>query len=69
MTNGSTWTFAIYCEGELLDGTPRLWEWGRQGATYLYYKPPGGYEPGAYEMRVFVEQNLQGVAQFVITEE
>ena len=69
MTNGVAWTLAIYREGEFLDAATQLWEWGEQGSTYLYYKPPGGYEPGLYEMRVFIETRLQGIAQFVITEE
>ncbi len=68
MANGVAWTLAIYREGEFLDGTTQLWEWGEQGQTYLYYKPPEGYEPGAYEMHIFIETRLQGVAQFVITE-
>ncbi len=66
LTDGVTWTFAIYRERELLDSTTELWEWGEQGKTYLYYKPAGGYEPGVYEMRIFIEKRLQGVAQFVI---
>ncbi|MBE9472778.1 MAG: hypothetical protein IMY75_11805 [Chloroflexi bacterium] len=69
MANGVAWTLAIYREGEFLDETTQLWEWGEQGQTYFYYKPPEGYEPGAYEMHVFIETRLQGVAQFVITEE
>ena len=69
MVNGVVWTFAIYREGEFLDGVTQLWEWGIEGRTSLYYEPPGGYEPGIYEMRVFIEDRLQGVAQFVIAEE
>jgi hypothetical protein len=69
MANGVAWTLAMYREGEFLDATTQLWEWGEQGSTYLYYKPPGGYEPGLYEMRVFIEARLQDRAQFVITEE
>ena len=69
MANGSAWTLAIYREGEFLDAATQLWEWGEQGSTYLFYQPPGGYEPGLYEMQVFIEARLQGVAQFVIVEE
>lgn len=68
MADGVAWTLAMYREGEFLDSTTQLWEWGTEGKTYLYYKPPGGYEPGVYEMRVFIEHRLQGVAQFVIRE-
>lgn len=69
MRNGITWTFAIYREGELLDSATQLWKWGTEGKTDLYHEPPGGYAPGVYEMRVFIEDRLQGVAQFVIAEE
>jgi len=69
MADGVAWTLAIYREGEFLDETTQLWEWGEQGQTYFYYKPPEGYEPGAYEMHVFIEARLQGIAQFVIMEE
>jgi hypothetical protein len=69
LANGVTWTFAIYRGEELLDSATQPWAWGPQGRTYLYYKPPGGYQPGVHEMHVFVEQRLQGVAQFIVTEE
>ena len=69
LTDGVAWTLALYCEGEFLDGSTQLWEWGEEGQTYFYYKPPEGYEPCNYEMRVFIEERLQGVAQFVIVEE
>jgi hypothetical protein len=66
MTNGLAWTFAISRDGELLDETIDSWEWGEQGETYLYYKPPGGYEPGLYQMQVLIEEHVQGIAQFEI---
>ena len=69
LADGVAWTLAIYCEEEFLDVSTQLWERGEEGKTYFYYKPPEGYEPGNYEMRVFVEDRLQGVAQFVIVEE
>jgi hypothetical protein len=68
MVNGVAWTFAIYQDGELVDSATQMWEWGAAGKTYLYFKPPEGYETGLYEMQVFVEERLQGVAQFVVTE-
>jgi hypothetical protein len=69
MHNGIPWTFAIYRQGDLLDSATQLWEWGTEGKTDLYHEPPGGYAPGVYEMRVFIEDRLQGVAQFVVKEE
>jgi hypothetical protein len=69
MRNGIPWTFAIYREGDLLDSVTQLWEWWTEGKTDLYHEPPGGYAPGIYEMRVFIGDRLQGVAQFVVKEE
>ena len=66
MTRGLVWTYGWYREGEYLDGDTRLWTLGESGTTYLYFKPPGGYEPGIYEVRVWIEDRFQGVAQFRI---
>ncbi len=68
MSEGVAWTFAIYRERELLDSFTQLWPWGSEGRTYLYYKPSEGYRPGTYEMRVFIEDRLQGAARFTISE-
>lgn len=76
MDRGVTWTYAWYGEGEYLDGNTCLWGvsredcprvGGRAGSTYLYYRQPGGYTPGRYEVRVWIEDRLQAVAQFLIT--
>jgi hypothetical protein len=75
MQNGVTTTFAWYKGGELLDSDTWAWglvegrEWGEAGQTYYYYRHLGGWEPGAYQVHVFIETRLQGTAQFVITEE
>jgi hypothetical protein len=68
MEQGNAWTYAWYREGEFLDGDTRLWSLDDAGASYLYYSPPGGYEPGVYEVRVWIEDELQGIAQFEIVE-
>jgi hypothetical protein len=66
MMPGVAWTYGWYREGEYLAGDTRLWELGASGTTYLYFKPPAGYEPGVYEARVWIEDRFQGVAQFRI---
>jgi hypothetical protein len=75
MQNGVATTLAWYKNGELLDSDTWAWglvdgrEWGEAGQTYYYYRHLGGWEPGAYQVHVFIETRLQGTAQFVITEE
>ena len=74
MKNGIKTTFAWYKGEELLDFCSDTWlwglaegrDWGEQGRSLYYCKPPGGWEPGTYEIRVFIETQLQGIAQFAI---
>jgi len=68
MRRNLVWTYGWYREGEYLDGATRLWVLGRTGTNYLYFKPPGGYVPGVYEVRIWIEDRFQGTFQFVITE-
>ena len=74
MRNGTTTTFAWYKDGQLIDYCSDTWlwglvegrEWGESGRTSYFCKPPGGWAPGTYEIRAFIETRLQGIAQFVI---
>ena len=76
MHNGTMTTFAWYKDGQLIDFCSDTWlwglvegrEWGKHGRTSYFCKPPGGWAPGTYEIRAFIETRLQGVAQFVIKE-
>ena len=74
MHNGTMTTFAWYKDGQLIEFCSDTWlwglvegrEWGESGRTHYLCKPPGGWVPGTYEIRVFIETRLQGIAQFVI---
>lgn len=76
MRNGNMTTFAWYKDGEFLDFCSDTWlwgmaegrDWGERGHISYYCKLPGGWEPGNYEIHVFIETLLQGVTQFAITE-
>ncbi len=76
MQDGITTTFAWYKDGEFLDFCSDTWlwglvegrDWGERGRISYHCRPPGGWEPGSYEIRVFIEARLQGIAQFVIAE-
>ncbi len=75
MSRGATWTYGWYREGEYLDGNTCLW-WtrlpdcpymvGENGLTFLYYRRPGGYDPGTYEVRIWIEDRFQGAYRFII---
>jgi hypothetical protein len=76
MQDGVTTTFAWYKDGEFIDFCSDTWlwgqvegrDWGEQGRKPFGCKLPDGWQPGNYEIRVFIEDRLQGIAPFVITE-
>ncbi len=77
MDDGIQTTFAWYKGEEFIDFCSDAWlwglvegrDWGRSGRSSYFCRPPGGWEPGTYEIRVFIETRLQGIAQFAIEEE
>ena len=77
MKDGIATTFAWYKEGEFIEWCSDTWawglvegrDWGERGLTWFACDPTGDWEAGRYEIRVFIETRLQGVAQFEITEE
>ena len=77
MKNGVATTFAWYKDGEFIDDCSDTWawglvegrDWGERGRFSYYCRPPGGWQPGAYQIHVFIEERLQGTTQFTITVE
>lgn len=76
MDRGVTWTYGWYAEGDYLEGNTCLWGiatdecpriFGRTGGNYLFFRPPGGYDPGTYEVRIWIEGRFQTSEQFIIT--
>ncbi|MCJ7738890.1 MAG: hypothetical protein MUQ10_16510 [Anaerolineae bacterium] len=77
METGYTTSFAWYVDnGEYVDscldtwvwGIPEDRQWGERGGAYLECSPPGGWQVGFYELRVFVDTRLQSVACFEVVE-
>jgi hypothetical protein len=70
MQNGVERTFAWYKDDEPFERCSQtaLWEWGDRGRTSYYCQPSTGWEPGNYAVHVFVEDELQFIAEFVIKE-
>lgn len=77
MARGVTWTYRWCKDGECTDGLTCLWGIRQgecpvvstaSGSTYLFFKPINGYQPGLYEVRIWIEDRLQVAAPFVIRE-
>ena len=74
MAPGVATTFAWYSDGVYFEPCSDTWawalvegrEWGTRGGAAYECTPPEGWSPGRYEVRVFIETRLQGVASFVV---
>jgi len=54
MVPGALWKRALYRDGELVDSSAYLWGLETEGETYFFFGNDNGFEPGTYEIRVFV---------------
>ncbi len=77
MQDGVITTFAWYKDGAPFERCSDTWlwgtvegrRWGVRGQRLYGCGPRGGWEPGRYEVHVFIETRLQGIAQFTIVEQ
>ncbi len=64
MQDGLRWSQEWLREGSLLWEDEDRWEWGRRGRAWVFYTPPYGWTAGEYEVRLYVEENLELAATF-----
>lgn len=59
MTEGVLWRRVIYKDGELFDDNAYLWGLESNGTGYFFFGHDSGFEPGNYEIRLFIgEANI-----------
>ena len=77
MQDGLETTANWYKDEEAISFCSDTWAWGQDedyafgganGASLIYCKMPGGWEPGNYEVRFLIEDRLQFLVEFMITE-
>jgi len=67
MNRNATWTPAWYRDGKYVDGAPLLWTSASNTVGHAFYSgPPGGFRPGKWELRLYIEDRLQSKAAFTI---
>ncbi|HVO70496.1 MAG TPA: hypothetical protein VMT24_10645 [Aggregatilineaceae bacterium] len=54
MAQGVLWKRTLYRDGELIDSSSYLWGLETEGNTYFFFGNDDGFQPGAYEIRVFI---------------
>jgi len=77
MQDGTETTVNWYKNGEKIDFCSDMWLWGQDedyafggpaGASLVFCKPPGGWEPGYYEVHMLIKDRPQFIAEFEIVE-
>ena len=66
MNRNATWTPAWYRDGKYVDGVPLLWTDIPNTLGHVFYGSPGGFRPGKWELRLYIEDRLQSKATFTI---
>ena len=54
MAQGVLWKRTLYRDGELIDSSSYLWGLETEGNTYFFFGNDDGFQPGSYEIRVFI---------------
>ncbi len=71
LNRNATWTAAWYLEGKYVAGDPLLWTASPNTVGHVYcgapcYGSSGGYKPGKWELRLYIEDRLLQKATFTI---
>jgi len=66
LNRNAAWTAAWYRDGKYVAGDPLLWDASPNTVGHVYYGPKGGYKPGKWELRLYIEDRLQQKATFTI---
>jgi hypothetical protein len=66
MSDNITWTQSWYRDSMELYKESTRWQWGLAGRAWIFFAPMGGYTPGEYEVRLYIEDVLQQAARFTV---
>jgi hypothetical protein len=65
---GTQWGHVWFWGDQQLDRSISTWpeEWGTAGRAWVFYTPEGGYQPGPYEVRLLINDQVVASASFVM---
>jgi hypothetical protein len=65
---GTRWGHVWVWGNQQLDRSITTWpeEWGTAGTAWVFYAPEGGFQPGPYEVRLLVNDQVVASASFII---
>jgi len=65
---GTRWGHVWFWGDQQLDRSITTWpeDWGAAGTAWVFYTPEGGYQPGPYEVRLLVNDQVVASVSFVM---
>ncbi len=65
---GTRWGHVWFWGDQQLDRSITTWpeDWGAEGTAWVFYTPEGGYQPGPYEVRLLVNDQVVASVSFVM---
>ena len=66
MADGMEWAWVWRRNGEVVSGGNELWAYGDDGPGYVYLNPEEGFQPGEYEVEVWVNSELLTSSTLVV---
>jgi len=67
MQTGVLWRRQLLKEGSVVEETAYLWGLAQDGDAYFFFGQEGGFQPGAYEIRLFIGQTDRPVTSAAFT--
>ncbi len=66
MENGAAWSRVLYRDGVAVQGNTLLWSLGETGSSSFFFGSEDGYDPGSYEVRLFVGDQEASRSAFAV---
>ncbi|MCB0029121.1 MAG: hypothetical protein KDE28_14500, partial [Anaerolineales bacterium] len=67
MADGMAWSWVWRFNGEVIGGGNELWAYGDAGPGYIFLQPEEGFQPGEYDLQVWVNGELQTQSSVFVT--
>ena len=67
MADGMAWSWVWRFNGEVIGGGNELWAYGDAGPGYIFLNPEEGFQPGEYDLQVWVNGEMLTQSSVFIT--
>ncbi|HSH01104.1 MAG TPA: hypothetical protein VLL52_01210 [Anaerolineae bacterium] len=58
MRDGMAWSWVWRYKGKVVGGGNEMWQYGNNGPGYVYLNPEDGFQPGQYDVEIWVNNEI-----------